>query len=74
MVIMVNDHKVPKKQWKKWDDLEKYVFNALYELMGDQQFYKHYDAGFMHADHWKVVRWNAAWSAAELLREQRKGV
>lgn len=59
-----NRHKVPKKQWAKWTNLGKKVFNEVYENMRDQGLYSHTDAVLVPKAHWNVTRYNAAFVAA----------
>lgn len=67
-VSKANKFKVPAKQWKKWNDASKYVFNEVYSSMLNNGWV------FMHPDcvviptHWKTICWNAAWTAASAVR------
>ncbi len=61
-----NKHKVPVRQWRKWSRLAQRVFNDMYYSMRpSMQFaFHHPQAKLLPAEHWKTVRWNAAWNAA----------
>lgn len=61
-----NRNKVPVRQWRKWSRLAQKVFNNVFESMRpSRQFaFHHPDAKLLPAEHWKTVRWNAAWIAA----------
>jgi hypothetical protein len=65
-----NKHKVPKKQWNKWSNFARRVFNdMMYSMRPKLQFaFLHPGAMPMAQEHWQTVRWNAAWSAAEAVR------
>lgn len=71
-----NLYAVPKKQWAKWSDDSRRVFNGTYGTAQDQGLFTHTDAKRVPAQHWDTVRWNFAWWAADELRaierEQRK--
>lgn len=70
---MKNLYKVQKKQWNKWDEKARGVFNSLYEVMTKNQ------GTFIHpkdmqrpSDHWKTVCWNASWMAADISQGRHK--
>lgn len=67
-----NIHFAPKHQWKKWNDSEKRLFNTLYGVMLDQNVFKHPLAATQCDEYWKTTAWNAAWMAADLLKDERK--
>ncbi len=62
-----NKHKVPKKQWNKWSNHARRVFNdMMYSLRPSMQFaFLHPDAIAAPTGHWATTRWNVAWTAAE---------
>lgn len=61
-----NQSRVPKKQWAKWSDKAREVFNALYmAMMRNPQLFRHPEAPPVKPFHWKVTSWNAAWIAAD---------
>lgn len=64
---VVNRHKVPLKQWNKWSNHAKRVFNwMMMELRPSRQtLLVHPQAAIVHKDHWQTIRWNASWLAAE---------
>jgi hypothetical protein len=68
-----NKHKVPVKQWNKWSNLARRVFNDMYySLRPSMQFaFLHPDAKASPLEHWQTTRWNVAWSAAEAIKEFR---
>lgn len=61
-----NKYHVPKKQWDKWHNLARRVFNRVYEEMrpSQQWVFVHPDAILMRREYWQTTRWNAAWTAA----------
>jgi hypothetical protein len=62
-----NSNLVSRKQWKKWSEPSRYVFNEMYETMIQSQklFNSHPKAKKMEDEHWVTVAWNAAWTAAD---------
>lgn len=62
-----NKHKVPVKQWNKWSNHARRVFNdMMYSLRPSMQFaFLHPDANAAPLEHWQTTRWNVAWVAAE---------
>lgn len=61
-----NKHKVPKKQWDKWTNHARRVFNDMfYSLRPSMQFaFLHPAAIAAPKEHWETTRWNVAWQAA----------
>lgn len=69
-----NPHKVPVKQWRKWSDETRSMFNELFPS---------YAEGFMNAllppsmyqsvspKQARVLAWNAAWIAADEMEKAR---
>jgi hypothetical protein len=71
--MIENIYKVPKKQWKKWAEVEQELFNALNRFMEDNQnLCLHPSVAPLLDEHWKTTAWNAAWMAAEFMRDMRK--
>jgi hypothetical protein len=62
-----NKYKVPMKQWNKWSNLAKRVFNNMMETMRPQMqhAFLHPHAQLMKKLHWDTTRWNASWEAAQ---------
>lgn len=61
-----NKHQVPLKQWRKWSDGAREMFNALFSDFRVQADNAHPDAARLPRAHWKTLRWNFAWYAASL--------
>lgn len=63
---MRNRYKVPKRQWRKWDERARNVFNTLYATMiADQRIYNAApNAPALPRAAWRTVAWNAAFVAA----------
>lgn len=61
-----NKHRVPKKQWNKWNELARRMFNRMYETLDPkrQWVFHHPNAALLPDAHWSTVRWNVAWEAA----------
>jgi len=60
-----NRYKVNAKQWKRWSNHARGVFNSVYTEMRYQVLFLHPEAIPVNAKHWKTVRHNAAWVAAD---------
>lgn len=60
-----NIYNVPNRAWRKWNQQSRYIFNEVFNQMGDQTVVKHPGAARMADEHWKTIRWNAAWLAAD---------
>lgn len=68
--MVENLYKVPRNQWKKWDDRQRSMFNMMNEFLLDhQEIMNHPEAPVLHPKHWDTIAWNAAWMAADYLRE-----
>ncbi len=63
-----NRFKVPLKQWNKWTNHAKNVFNKLYHEMrpSNQWAFSHPKMLPMPKEYWDVLRWNAAFTAAHI--------
>lgn len=63
---VANKFKVPAKEWAKWSNAAKAVFNKLYDAMRPsmQWVFSHPGMLPLPKEHWKTIRWNAAWEAA----------
>jgi hypothetical protein len=71
--LIDNKFLVQKRQWKKWNSSEQTVFNHLYTIMIDNQdLFKHPLGATQSKECWKTTCWNAAWTAADILRDERK--
>lgn len=60
-----NVNKVPAKQWKRWSERARRVFNAVFATMAPQDLFLHPKATPSPRQHWRTTRWNAAWVAAD---------
>lgn len=66
-----NTHSVTKRQWKKWDEPQRYLFNALYEYMEKyQHLFVHPKTILAPQEYWNTTAHNAAFMAAELVRNK----
>ena len=65
--LMSNRYRVPRKQWKKWSDLARTVFNNLYATLKASQGVLHHPSvtELLSRRQWDVVAWNTAWLAAD---------
>lgn len=68
-----NKYKVPKKMWNKWGSSSQRIFNEMmYAMRPRVQFmFLHPDATAAPHKHWDVIRYNAAWTAAQALRSKQ---
>lgn len=63
--LEVNRFRVPARQWAKWDETGRRVFNETYEAMSmNPRLFMHTKAGDISRRDWLVTCWNAAWHAA----------
>jgi hypothetical protein len=68
---VLNVHKVPQKQWRKWSYHAKRVFNELFSAMSRNQWtFTHPKAEERPATQWNTTAWNAAWLAADAVDEE----
>ncbi len=71
--MVQNSYKVPKDQWRKWDDESRDTFNWLYSVMMKQpDLFHHPKAIKQNPRHWKTTAWNSAWLAADAVRDAVK--
>lgn len=71
----MNIHKVPKKQWRKWDVVGRRVFNKTYDVMVlNPDLFRH-PKDPTRSNRWaKTTAWNAAWIAADHVKEALKEI
>jgi hypothetical protein len=65
---MKNNNRVPQKQWRKWSNQARAVFNRTYEFFmatGNQAVLSHPKMHKIEPVYWKTISWNAAWIAAD---------
>ena len=61
-----NENRVPLKQWRRWSEKAREVFNRVYEFGTNNQWAMlHPKQTPPKPDHWKTTCWNAAWIAAD---------
>ena len=61
-----NPYRVPQKQWRRWSEQAKTVFNRTYKFMYDNRAVMlHPKQPVPSPAHWKTTAWNAAWIAAD---------
>jgi hypothetical protein len=61
-----NKYGVPKKQWEKWSNHARKVFNDMFvSLRPRNQFvYLPPDSPLLPKTSWEVLQWNVSWMAA----------
>lgn len=68
--MVPNSYKVPENQWAKWNLYSRQVFNAVYCMMAyNQHLFKHPQDVETPLEYWQTTCWNAAWEAAEAVRD-----
>ena len=66
-----NIYHVPARQWRKWTEIARRVFNEVYSSMnGAQWVFLHPKQEKVSRSQWKTTAWNAAWTAAEAVMNQ----
>lgn len=68
-----NIFEVPKRQWRKWNNQARYVFNEHMNQTQGQVNVKHPEQELMPKHHWDTIQWNTAWLAADAVMETVKG-
>jgi hypothetical protein len=63
--MTTNRYRVPEHTWRQWNAEGQRIFNEMYMLFSDQKSVNHPNAAEIPANHWKTIRWNAAWAAAD---------
>lgn len=72
---MKNIHKVPKKQWRKWDIVGRGVFNEVYETLSlNPGFIRHPKDKPVSARFNYTLAWNTAWIAADAVKSTLKAI
>jgi len=60
-----NKYDVDEGQWDRWSETQRKAFNEIYEMLKENQdIMKHTDAALIVEEHWDVIAWNAAFTAA----------
>lgn len=68
-----NIHKVAKRQWKKWTEAGRLIFNDLYVTSyHDQRIMTHPKTNIPDKE-WNTIAWNHAWLAADYISMREKG-
>ena len=62
-----NKYKVPKKQWAKWDEGARTVFNIVYSESKFQDVI--FTGMIIKKKTWDVIRWNIAWLSADKMNK-----
>lgn len=60
-----NIYHVQNRQWRKWNKQARFIFNHVYNQMGDQTCISHPLMPKMRDELWTTIRWNSAWLAAD---------
>jgi len=68
-----NLHNVQQRTWRKWSAVARHTFNELYSSMKKNQIlFLHPKQGALTRQKWQTVAWNAAWVAADAIREYER--
>lgn len=71
--MTANVYRVPKRQWRKWANAERAVFNeTLCAIREGWNVIFPDSMGGIKAPARRVAAWNVAWIAADALRSHRK--
>ena len=65
----LNQNHVQARQWKKWTQPQRRLFNRVFYDLRYQETFRHPKADPMIDAHWQTIRWNAAFQAAISLGE-----
>lgn len=70
---VANKNKVPLAQWAKWSNQARAAFNKLYDTMRPtmQWIFTHPEMLPLPKEHWKTIRWNTSWVAADIVDNKR---
>lgn len=69
-MVIRNRFRVPAKQWGRWSRAARSTFNDTYATLGSQAVINSAPrAPQLPKTEWQVVRWNAAWVAADAVRD-----
>lgn len=69
--MVKNEHNVPPRQWNKWSDQAKRVFNSLHwNMMNNARLFL--PPGTKKPEGWGVTAWNVSWTAADAVMEEEK--
>lgn len=65
-----NSYRVQKRQWTKWSEAARTVFNDVYCVMAyNQGLFLHPSAKKASDEQWITTAWNAAWTAADAVMD-----
>lgn len=66
IIYVENAHKVPARQWGKWEAQARAVFNETYITMKqNKELFLHPKQDAPRDEYWNTTAWNAAWTAAD---------
>lgn len=65
-----NIHNVSQRQWGRWNETARRQFNDVMEQLEDRTLHMHPKHGPVTYEQWQTIRWNAAWIAADTLRQR----
>lgn len=68
-----NTYEVPKRQWRKWNNQARYVFNEHMNQTQNPDHIVHPKDQGKSPELWQTIRWNTAWLAADAVMETVKG-
>lgn len=61
-----NIYKVPVRQWRKWSELARLIFNEMFfTLKENQSVLTHPKTQPISKREWRTQAWNSAWLAAD---------
>lgn len=69
---VLNKYKVPKTQWRKWNQVQRQLFNDTYSFsLCNQSVLSHPKMDVIDNTQWNTLCWNFAWIAADNLKNQK---
>lgn len=74
-MLAENEYSVGRDRWRSWSEHARRVFNSVYlQMSSDVGSFMHTNADVPPATHWNVTAWNAAWTAADAVDEERRAL
>lgn len=71
MTKTTNQYRVPVKQWRKWSEAARAVFNRVYDfVVNNPELMTHPKADKLKPFHLKTIAWNTGWIAADAVDDK----
>ena len=69
---VANRYGMTAVMWRKWSNPARAMFNKMYHALRYQWAIVHPEALTLPREHWKTIRWNAAFMAADIVHNNDK--